>query len=261
MSGNTGGPQASLPGKVLVIGSQGRMGSMFLDEAAKKRVRAVGVDVPFSPEELARGADRADLALFCVPASKLPEALAAVLPYLGPQTIVADITSVKERPMRQMEAAWPGSVVGTHPLFGPRFSADDDLPVTLVPGARASADDIKKVASFFERLGCRVFESSAEQHDQAMARIQNMNFITNLAYFAALAEQKDLLPFLTPSFERRKTAAAKMLTEDAEMFEGLFEANMHSHEAVRQFSKMLNVAASGDLEVLRKRARWWWTEA
>ena len=100
--------------------------------------------------------------------------------------------------------------------------------------------------------------TTAEKHDQAMARIQNMNFITNLAYFALLAGQEDLLPFLTPSFRRRRNAARKMLTEDAQLFAGLFEANPHSHEAVRQYRQMLNLAAAGDIDLLCRRAQWWW---
>lgn len=76
-----------------------------------------------------------------------------------------------------------------------------------------------------------------------MARIQGMNFITSLAYFALLAGEDDLLPFLTPSFDRPQgRAARKMLTEDARLFAGLFEANPHSHEAVRQYRQILNLA-------------------
>ena len=59
-------------------------------------------------------------------------------------------------------------------------------------------------------------------------------------------------------FRRRLRAAEKMLTEDGTMFTGLFEANPYSHEAVRQYRKMLNVAAAGDIELLCRRAQWWW---
>lgn len=241
----------------MIVGSQGRMGGRLLKDAGAAGLKVAGVDIPYDPVALAEAAQGAGLVVFCVPASHLQESLQAVTPYLEKYAIVADITSVKETPMRQMEAVWSGKVVGTHPLFGPG-TRDEDLPVTLVRGRNANDGDVARVGSFFEKLGCRVFEASAEQHDRAMARIQNMNYITNLAYFAVLAGQEGLLPFLTPSFERRRAAAGKMLTEDAEMFRGLFEANGHSHEAVRQFSKMLNVAAAGDLEVLGKLARWWW---
>ena len=178
--------------------------------------------------------------------------------HLPATAILADITSVKVRPLQQMEAIWPGPVVGTHPLFGPATPDEDGLPVTVTPGRTAREEDTALVEAFFRALGCSTFRATADEHDRAMARVQNMNFITNLAYFALLAGQEDLLPYITPSFRRRLHAAEKMLTEDGTMFTGLFEANPYSHEAVRQYRKMLNVAAAGDIELLCRRAQWWW---
>lgn len=249
--------EKTLP-RTAIVGNKGRMGAMLERKALEVGLDVAGVDLPFVAEDLARALRDADLALICVPARHLAEVASKVAKHLPEKAILADITSVKETPMRQMEDIWPGAVVGTHPLFGPGNKAGDDLPVVLVRGKKTEERHVDRVSLFFEKIGCRVFESTAIIHDQAMARIQNMNFITNLAYFAVLAGQEDLLPFLTPSFERRKNAAEKMLNEDADMFANLFEANGHSHEAVRQYRKMLNVAASGDIDLLCKKARWWW---
>lgn len=247
-----------LPSKVAIIGSNGRMGKMLTHKAIDLGILVGCVDLPFPEIKIIEACRDADFVILCVPAKNLEEIIIKLVPFIPPDSILMDITSVKEKPMRLMEKYWQGRVVGTHPLFGPTHQPDDDLPVAMVKGEKASKEDLEKVARFFTAWGCRAFSCSASRHDEAMARIQNMNFITNLAYFAVLAGQKDLLPFLTPSFERRKKAAAKMLTEDAQMFSGLFEANNHSHEAVRQYRKMLNVAASGDIELLCHKARWWW---
>lgn len=254
------GTMAGLPAKTVIIGCNGRMGKMFLTRAREAGINATGADMPFEDTQLQKICAEAELILLCVPARHLERTLKKLLPHAPADCILADITSVKEGPMRQMETLWQGAVIGTHPLFGPKNAPGDDRPVAIVPGINAEARHVQKVKNFFEALDCRVFACGAAEHDMAMAKIQNMNFITNLAYFAALAEDSDLLPFLTPSFNRRKTAAAKMLNEDAEMFAGLFEANGHSHEAVRQYRRMLNLAASGDIELLCKRAQWWWRE-
>lgn len=228
--------------------------------ATEAGLQVTGIDRPLTREKLEKACKNVDMALLCVPARNLEEVLTAVVPCLPQGAILADITSVKEIPMRQMEQCWKGPVVGTHPLFGPQIAQNQDLPVAIVPGKQACAADTGKVSGFFQAIGCRTFETSAASHDSAMAKIQNMNFITNLAYFATLAGEKELLPYLTPSFERRKQAAQKMLTEDADMFAGLFEANPHSHEAVRQYRRILNLAASGDIDLLCQRAKWWWQE-
>lgn len=245
-------------GRTAVVGSRGRMGAMLLARAREAGLAVTGVDQPLTPEALRAALSGADLALLCVPAAVFAEVAEAVTAELAPGAILADITSVKERPLRQMERLWAGPVVGTHPLFGPKADPKGDLPVAVVAGKGAEDAHLARVEGFFTALGCRTFRCSAATHDRAMARIQNTNFITNLAYFALLAGEEELLPFLTPSFERRKAAAAKMLTEDAELFGGLFEANAHSHEAVRQYRKMLNVAAGGDIDLLCRRAAWWW---
>lgn len=245
--------------RVLIVGCNGRMGKMLLVKALEKGLPASGIDIPYH-EGLAPDVGRADVVILCVPARNLGATVRKLAPWMRKDAILTDITSVKEQPMREMRAFWQGAIVGTHPLFGPKPQPDDDLPVVIVPEAGGAPENSKIVAAFFEKLGFRTFEADAASHDKAMAKIQNMNFITNVAYFAALAGDKELLPFITPSFGRRAEAAKKMLTEDAAMFSGLFEANRHSHEAVRQFRKFLNVAASGDIDLLCQRAQWWWPE-
>ncbi|SDF14516.1 prephenate dehydrogenase/arogenate dehydrogenase family protein [Desulfovibrio legallii] len=258
----TEGFDRALP--LLFVGSRGRMGAMLLARAAAAGLNARGVDQPLTPAALAPACADAGLVLLCVPAAVVPAVLASLIPHLPPSAVLADITSVKERPLRQMEAAWPGPVVGTHPLFGPKPDPHGPLPVAIVPGRRVAGHGgdtaLPLVEGFFRALGFQTFRTTARQHDEAMARIQSMNFITNLAYFALLAGQDDLLPFLTPSFRRRRDAARKMLTEDAALFTGLFEANPHSYEAVRQYRQLLNLAAAGDVDLLCQRARWWWPD-
>ena len=234
------------------------MGAMLLDRARAAGLAVVGVDRPLAPETLGLACDGVALALVCVPAAVLREVTERICQHLPTTAVLADITSVKEMPLRHMEELWPGPVVGTHPLFGPQPDPQADQPVTIVAGKRAEAAHISLVSGFFTAIGCRVFAASAKEHDKAMACIQNMNFITSLAYFALLAGHKELLPFLTPSFRRRLDATQKMLTEDAQMFAGLFEANPHSSEAVRQYRHMLSLAAAGDIDLLCQRARWWW---
>ena len=68
-------------------------------------------------------------------------------------------------------------------------------------------------------------ETSLATLGRVKIEVRPMNFITSVAYFALLAGQEDLLPFLTPSFRRRQNAARKMLTEDARMIpEELYKA-------------------------------------
>ena len=249
------------PRHTVIVGACGRMGAMFRRRARSAGIPVEGMDIPFDADAVAAACADADLLLLCVPAAVLDETLKTFVPHLPPAAVVADITSVKEQPMTLMQRRWQGPVVGTHPLFGPGARNDEPQPVAVVPGATAGEAHVRLVTAFFEAIGCHPFMTTAAAHDKAAARIQNLNFITNLVYFALLADDDSLTPFLTPSFRRRHAAARKMLTEDAPMFAGLFDANPYSQEAVRQYSKLLNIASAGDIDLLCNRAVHWWPDA
>ena len=241
---------------VVLIGSRGRMGAMLLQRLHAAGVSAAGADQPLGDAGLDGLCAAAKLVLLCVPIAAMPEALRALGPHLDGRQVLADIASVKARPMAQMQEAYAGPVVGTHPLFGPE--PPDEPRVAVCPGAQAGEDAIRLVEACFARIGCATFRATAQEHDTAAAYIQGLNFVTSAAYFAALAEHPEYLPFLTPSFLRRKEAARTLLTEDGPLFEALFEANPASQEAVRRYRAFLNLAAGGDLSLLRERAVWWW---
>ncbi len=217
-----------------------------------------GIDMPLTPSLVQEACLGADMVLLCVPAHAMGEVLELMAPHMPPSCILADITSVKVQALAIMQKHWSGAVVGTHPLFGNKPQRGADLPVTIVPAPHTEEAATSLVEKLFVDLGCRVFRATAEEHDKAMAAIQNLNFITSLAYFAALAQDEELLPYLTPSFKRRQDAAHKLLTEDAALFAGLYEANPYSQQLVRKYSKFLQVAAGGDIDLLVNRAAWWW---
>ena len=246
------------PGAVIIVGSNGRMGKLFMDEGRRAGLGMGGLARPYRPDYMRRHLTRAAVVMLSVPAMAFDKVLGVVCPYLDPECVLTDVTSVKVNPMFQMERAWRGSVVGTHPLFGPEPDRNMEQFVTVTRGKTCSEDAVNTVKAVFTSMGFRTFETTAEEHDSAMAKIQNMNFITTLAYLAQTACDDELLPYITPSFSRRLVAAHKMLTEDGEMFAGLFEANPFSQKAVRQFSKILSLASAGDIDLLLDRARWWW---
>jgi prephenate dehydrogenase len=241
---------------VVLIGSRGRMGSMLLERLRGAGIAVSGADQPLAAAGLDGLCATAELVLLCVPIAAMPETLGVLCPHLNGRQVLADIASVKVRPMAQMQEAYSGPVVGAHPLFGP--DARDDLRVALCPGARAGDEQIRLVEELYARIGCEAFRTSAREHDEAVAYIQGLNFVTSAAYFATLAGHPEFVPFLTPSFQRRKEAARTMLTGDASLFEALFEANPASQDAVRSFRALLNLAAGGDVSLLRERALGCW---
>lgn len=96
------------PRKTVLVGSRGRMGAMLCAKAAAAGLNVAGADLPLAPESLAPACENAELALICVPAAVFESTLAKVCPHLPPNAVLADITSVKEQPLRQMDRPGPG---------------------------------------------------------------------------------------------------------------------------------------------------------
>lgn len=245
------------PSRMVVIGARGQMGRRFVTAFLRAGHRVKEFDHPLDAKALPRAVSGADLVLLCVPVTAMREVVAVVAPHLLPETILADICSLKIAPLEAMLATTHTPVVGTHPLFGSE-TAGPDLRVALVPGrGRKALEDLGRL---FRTLGFSTFTTTAEEHDQAMSYVQGLNFVTTVAYLCAAPPVRDMERFFTPSLARRVDAAAKMINQDAELFTTLFEANPRSLEAVRLFRSYLNVAAGGDLELLSQKARLWWQE-
>jgi prephenate dehydrogenase len=268
--GDTGAIQT-----LTVVGASGKMGQLIVQRSRQAGLACFELDAPLDAQASREAAERAlphsDLVLLSVPAQAVAEVLAKLAPLIPKGCIVADVCSVKVRPLEEMTALHPGPVVGTHPLFGPRPPEGEPLRVAVCPG-RAEASSRGTVCSGQDEAACRAveqwlarldfapFRATAEEHDRAMAYVQGLNFVSTVAYLAAQASREDFDRFLTPSFKRRLDAAKKLILEDAGLFRLIFEANPYSLEAVRSFRNYLNVAAGGDLELLVERAKGWWKE-
>lgn len=241
--------------RIVVIGAKGQMGARFAKAFAEAGNPVTEFDHPLDLTTLPEAVRHARLVLLCVPITAMDKVVDVIAPHLTSETILADVCSVKVLPLHAMLKRTTTPVVGTHPLFGPT-TLDAELRIAVTPGRDIAASD--NLSEYFRELGFTPFTTTADEHDRAMAYIQGLNFVTTVAYLCASPLENGIERFFTPSFGRRVDAATKMITQDANLFSTMYEANPHSLEAVRMFRSFLNVAAGGDLELLSQKALWWW---
>lgn len=245
--------------RIVISGARGQMGGLFLRAFGQAGFEVAALDRPYADE--ARILAGADLLLLSVPVTAMGEVARRMAPLLKPEAILCDVCSVKVNPLFQMLEAHAGPVVGTHPLFGPVIPEGFEPRVAVCPGRDLpgrEGEAAAAVSRLFAAANFAPFDSTAEEHDRAMAVTQGLNFITTVAYLAAARQTPGIEKFRVPSFERRLEAARKMLTQDRELFQLISEDNPFMQETVRQFSAYLDIAAGGDLDLLSARASWWW---
>ncbi|EGB16402.1 Prephenate dehydrogenase [Pseudodesulfovibrio mercurii] len=243
---------------ITIVGAGGQMGGRFSADFAGLGLSVTGLGRRSSDEDVRAALTGCDLLLLSVPVTAMNAVLERMAPHLKEPTILCDVGSVKVLPVKAMLARYSGPVVGTHPLFGAVIPEGFTPRVAVMPGRDRDADAADRVADLFTRCGYECFASTPEAHDRAMAYIQGLNYTSTVAFLAAARDVEGIGNFVTPSFRRRLDAAAKMLTQDTELFEIISEANPFLQEVSRKFMSYLSLAAGGDLDLLADRAQWWW---
>jgi chorismate mutase/prephenate dehydrogenase len=157
------------PRTVAVIGGRGGMGSlmvrMFSDLG--HAVMVADLDTELSPEDAAA---MAEVVIISVPIEVTVEVVRRLGPRVRADSLLMDVTSVKEGPLQAMLESTDASVVGTHPMFGPSVHSLQGQRAIL---CRGRGDEwFEWVKQMYEARGLVTKEARAHEHDLAMAVVQ-----------------------------------------------------------------------------------------
>jgi prephenate dehydrogenase len=205
--------------KIALIGGQGQMGQWFkrFFESQDLTVLVADVDTPQTSQEVAA---QADVVIISVPIPKVAEVVREVAPHLKPDAALVDLTSVKQRPMAAMMAAFAGEVVGTHPLFGPGVETIEGRTVVLCQGRGERW--FLWLQDLLTRAGARVKITSAAEHDRLMAVVQGLAHFMLIAFGAVVRDlgvsPEDLEEFSTPTFATLHNLTRRLLSQDPRLY-------------------------------------------
>lgn len=204
---------------IALIGGNGQMGRWFkrFFEEHDLPVLVADVDTPQTAPEVAA---LADIVILSVPIPKVTELARDVAPHLKPDAALMDLTSVKQRPMAAMMAAFAGEVVGTHPLFGPGEESIKGRTVVLCQGRGERW--FQWLKDLLTQAGARVKVTSAAEHDRLMAVVQGLAHFLLISFGSVIQElgvsQEDLEEFSTPTFATLHNLARRLLSQDAKLY-------------------------------------------
>jgi prephenate dehydrogenase len=205
--------------QIALIGGHGQMGQWFqrFFESQNLSVLVADVSTHQTSQEVAA---QADVVIISVPINKVSEVAREVAPHLKPDAALVDLTSVKQRPMAAMMAAFPGEVVGTHPLFGPREKSIEGQTIVLCMGRGERW--FNWLQDLLTQAGARVKITTAPEHDRVMAVVQGLAHFMLIAFGAVIRDLgvslEDLEEFSTPTFSTLHNLTRRLLSQDPRLY-------------------------------------------
>jgi len=157
----------------------GRTGSKVM--AAKQEL---GVDAASNTEAV----KDAEVVLLSVPIDTFEGVVIELAPYIRPEQVVVDVTSVKVMPVAAMHRHLKTRrILGTHPLFGPGAQGVASQNFVLTPTSDEERTLAGKVRDYLEARGAIVSLMTPEEHDD------KMTVILGLSHFIAVVAADTLL--------------------------------------------------------------------
>lgn len=131
-----------------------------------------------------------NILIISVPIHHTPSVIREVAPFMKKGSVMIDVTSVKEEPLKTMEECLPDNVefIPTHPVFGPRTTELDNQVIVLT--ATQKGEWYKKVYDYLDSKNMRIIETTAQHHDYMMSIVQVLTHFSFISTASAMEKLK-----------------------------------------------------------------------
>ncbi len=155
--------------------------------------------------------------IVAVPIGVTCEVIRKIGPLMKSGSLLMDMTSLKQEPVRAMLEACSSEVIGLHPLFGPGEPSMSGQNIVICP-ARGEKW-LPWVRELLSKNGARLVEASPERHDQIMAVVQGFNHLETILMGLVLQEAglepEVLEQFSTPALRTKMRLVEKVFSHPA----------------------------------------------
>ena len=230
-------------GRIVVIGGAGKLGMLFV-----RMFRLSGYQVDILEQGDWDNADalfaNAGLVVVSVPIN-LTETIIAKLGCLPKDCVLADITSIKSKPLQAMLKAHQGPVVGLHPMFGPDVGNLAKQVIVCCDGR--GKEQYQWLLEQMQIWGARIYDVDAKQHDEAMTLIQALRHFTTFVYGAHLAEEnpdiQQLLDLSSPIYRLELAMVGRLFAQDPTLYADIILASDNNVAMIRRYAERFMQAA------------------
>jgi len=232
-------------GKILIIGGKGGMGRYFHEcfSQAGYDVRIIDKD---NWEDFGWLSAGVDLVMVCVPIDVTGEVIQRIGPSLPAGAVLCDITSIKEKPLEEMMNAYPGPVIGLHPLFGPSTSSLNKQIIVATPGRNDAA--CQWLLDQFIIWGSIIIRSDAREHDEIMGIVQSLRHFATFT-FGRFMEKKHIslsktLEFSSPIYRLEIGMVGRLFAQDPSLYSEIIFASPQRRALLKEYIASLNETVS-----------------
>ncbi len=250
--------------RIAIIGA-GRMGrwlarffshegiSVTVSDVNRDVLREVSEELDVSIVDNVTAVKHTDSVLLAVPLDSFRSVVREICPYLKPNQAVMDICSVKEAVVDIMhEHIKTGIALGSHPLFGPGAEKIEGQGWVLTPTNDRERELARRVGSWLEKRGARVYSMSPREHDRLMSLTLAFPHFVGLVACDTLIRSGKFLQakrFAGSTYKLLLTLAEAVASEDPNHY-GSIQMNLPEAEA---FQKLFLASSKEWLSVVEKR--------
>lgn len=201
-----------------IIGGTSEFGRWFkfFFERHGCRCLVAGRKTALTPDALSA---QCDIVIVSVPIRETAKVIRSVRRLLKPGALLADFTSLKSEPLKEMlKADKKVGVLGMHPLFGPTVSSIKEQNIVFCPGR--SNRWTKFLKNIFAKNGAKIISMTADEHDKQMAVVQALTHFTNIVFARVAGNNKITISnnVSTPVFRAQMQNASRVLNGDASLY-------------------------------------------
>ncbi len=245
------------PRTVAIIGGKGGMGkclaNLFGDLG--HAVMIADVDTQLSSKE---AASVADVVVISVPIEATPDVIRELGPLVKQDSLLIDVCSVKSEPLSVMLESCRGSVIGTHPLFGPSVHSLQGQRLVITPGR--GDDWLVWLKTMFEARGLELLETTAERHDKAMAIVQVLTHFSTEVMGKTMARLgvpiDETLLFTSPIYLMEMFMTARHFAQSPRLYGSIQMANPETPAVTQAYIEAANelrkIAIEEDRDAFKK---------
>ncbi len=224
------------PKHILYIGGEGGMGKLY------KRITEQTGHIAYSIDksnwyELDEWGETLDLVIITVPINVTENVIERLKGRLNENTILADFTSNKSKPIQAMLEAHAGPVLGLHPMHGPDVENLSKQLMVVCP-----ARDGEKAEWFVKQCelwGMRIIQADPEKHDHVMHLVQGLRHFVALLHGSFMKKYDlkpaDMVDYSSPIYRAELMMTGRIFAQSAELYADIVFANEERRKLLINF--------------------------